>query len=130
MSSSPFLPSPPPSPVCFEYEKHQAGPEGGPGAGNLLLSHIGDLPPPPPLSAAEAVAAGLVPMVSTAPAPMETVPSMAAAAPVGGGDAMLGVGATPEALAMAAAAGAVVPVVGSKCAVADCVAPVSLRLSL
>lgn len=98
--------------------KNQAGPDGA-GAGNLLLSQIGDLPPPP-LSAAEAVAAGLVPMVSTAPAPMETVPM--AAAPVGA-DAMLG-GATPEALAMAAA-GAVVPAVGSKCAVADCVAPVS-----
>lgn len=97
--------------------KKKAGPDGA-GAGGLLLPHIGDLPPPP-LSAAEAAAAaGLVPMVSTAPAPMETVPM--AAAPVGA-DAMLG-GASPEALAMAT--GAVVTVMGSKCAVADCVAPV------
>lgn len=96
----------------------KAAPDGA-GAGGLLLPQIGDLPPPP-LSAAEAAAAGLVPMVSTAPTPMETVPM--AATPVGvGADAML-VAPTSEALAMAA--GAVVPVVGSKCAVADCVAPV------
>lgn len=82
---------------------------------------MGELPAPP-LSAAEVVAAGLVPMVSTAPAPMETVP-MAGGAPPVGADAMLGA-PTPEALALA---GAVVPAVGSKCAVADCVAPVSFN---
>ncbi|CAM9917534.1 unnamed protein product [Ectocarpus sp. 6 AP-2014] len=86
--------------------------------------------PPPPLSSAEALAHGFVPvpMVSTAPAPMDTSgppppmmsagpPPAASAAPPAGAEAML---SSPEAFVMA---GAVVPAIGSKCAVADCAAP-------
>lgn len=91
-------------------------------AGGLLLPPMGELPPAPPaaLSAAEAaVSAGLVPMVSTAPAPMETVPMAVAPAPVGAVDSST----TPEVLAMAGPM--VHQPVGSKCAVEDCAAPVS-----